>query len=245
MYVDVHCHLVQYSNVKEIITRSKEKNVIIVSVSMDLQDNLKNIQLLDEKQVKIMLGIHPMKIGTRKFKASNNEKVFDLIKLHKDKIVGIGEIGLDASMHPKYFEKQEKYLISYLELAEELKLGITLHGRRAQPRLFEILKNFDIRPTVIHWYYGSDDLIDEGVSRGYYFSITPAIFYSPHRKVVEKVPLDRLMTESDGPCQFKHLNRSSFPIDVIDTIKEIARIKELDLTLVENVIFKTSSRLYL
>ncbi len=244
-YFDVHCHLSQYPNCKEVIIDSKKKNIVIISVSMSLKDNLENIHFLKNENVKIMLGVHPMKTGTRKFKQAEHEEVKDLIQKHVKEIVGIGEIGLDKSMHPKYFDKQEYYLREYLELAEKLKLGVTLHGRRAQPRLFEILKDYDINPTVIHWYYGPDDLILEGVKRDYYFSITPAIFYSPHKKVVEKVPLEKLMSESDGPCPFKNLNRSSLPFDVISVVDEIARIKNLDINTVKLQLAKTASQLYL
>ena len=244
MYFDVHCHLVQYPNIKEIISEAKENHIVIVSVSMNLQDSLKNLELLDEKQVRIMLGIHPMKTGTRKFKQYEHEQVIKLINKNKDKIVGIGEVGLDYSMHPKFFEKQKKYFKKYLQIAQDLNLGVTLHGRKAQPALFEILKEYEIHPTVLHWYYGPEELIDEGVNSGYYFSITPAVFYSPHVKVVEKVPLERLMTESDGPCPFKHLNRGSVPNDVISVVSEIARVKNLDEREVREEIFKTCAKLY-
>ncbi|NHI93875.1 MAG: TatD family deoxyribonuclease [Candidatus Lokiarchaeota archaeon] len=244
MYFDVHCHLVQYPNIKEIIAEAKENQIKILSVSMNLQDNIKNLELLDEKQVGIMFGIHPMITGTRKFKHQMHEEVVELINHHKSKIAGIGEIGLDRSMHPKFFEKQENYFKKYLELAQDLKLGVTLHGRRAQPQLFAILENYEIHPTVIHWYYGPENLIDVGIKRGYYFSITPAIFYSPHKRVAEKVPLQKLLTESDGPCPFEHLKRGSVPTDVIAVVQEIAKVKNLDVTYVKEEIFKTSTKLY-
>jgi len=245
-FFDVHCHLPHYTNYKEVIEEARKKKITIISVSMNLKDNLENIKLIKEKNVKVMLGVHPMKTGTRKFKQHVHEEVIDLIKKHKNEIVGIGEIGLDESMHPKFFDKQEKYLRDYLDLAEKLEIGITLHGRKAQPRLFQVLKDYKIMPTVVHWYYGPNELILEGFKRNYYFSITPAIFYSPHKKVVEKAPsLEKLMSESDGPCPFKHLNRSSLPVDVISVVEEIARIKDLDANVVKEQLSKTATELYL
>ncbi|NVM01953.1 MAG: TatD family hydrolase [Candidatus Helarchaeota archaeon] len=250
-YFDVHCHLAIYPNIKKIIKSSEKLSISIIAVSMDLIDNRKTLALAEEyENVFPMLALHPFSPISRSAPNLEDAKlVATLIEENLDKIVGVGEIGLDH-----YFLKDKSsYAIQnevfnyFLDLAEKYQLGITVHGKNAEIEVFEQLKSRKIHPISIHWYSGPQDLINNGIRRGYYFSITPAVLYSAkHRIVVEKVPLEQLLTESDGPVNYKIKNKSitGEPIHVVDVVSEIAKIKNLETEKVKQKLYLNARKIY-
>lgn len=249
-YFDVHCHLVLYPNIKKIIIDAKELAISIIAVSMDLSENKKTLELAENyENVFPMLGLHPFSPISRS--APNMEdakKVAALIEDNLEKIVGIGEIGLDHYFlkDKSRFNIQEEVFNFFLDLAEKHHLGISVHGKDAEKDIFKYLKHKKIHPITIHWYSGPPDLIDEGIKRGYYFSITPAVLYSDkHRIVAEKVPLEQLLTESDGPINYTIKNESitGLPIHVLDVVSEIARIKGLEKEFVRKKLYLNGKKI--
>ncbi len=250
-YFDVHCHLAIYPNIQKIIERAKKLSISIIAVSMDLSDNKKTLDLAEKyNNVFPMLALHPFSPISRS--APNLEEaklVATMIEKNLNKLAGIGEVGLDH-----YFLKDKNsYAIQnevfnyFLDLAEKYQLGITVHGKNAEREVFEQLKSRKIHSISIHWYSGPQDLINEGIKRGYYFSITPAVLYSAkHRIVVEKVPLEQLLTESDGPVNYKIKNKSitGEPIHVADVVSEIAKIKNLETEKVKQKLYLNAKKIY-
>jgi TatD DNase family protein len=77
---------------------------------------------------------------------------------------------------------------------------ISLHSRRAEKSLFDILINHKINKAVFHWYSGPLNLIDKIVTADHFFSINPSMIKSKNgQKIIERIPVDRILTESDGP----------------------------------------------
>jgi len=250
-YFDVHCHLVLYPNIPKIIKIAKNSEISIIAVSMDLYDNDKSIKLAEKyDNVYAMVALHPFSpISKSSPNLEDAKKVSIIIEENIDKIVGIGEIGLDHYFlkDKSLYSVQNEVFDFFLDIAEKHNLGISVHGKNAEIDVFNHLKSRRIFPTVIHWYSGPQNLIDEGVSRGYFFSITPAVLYSAkHRIVVEKVPLDQLLTESDGPVKYRIENKqiTGEPIHVIDVVSEIAKIKDLEREKVEQKLYFNAKKLY-
>ncbi|MHA1377020.1 MAG: TatD family hydrolase [Candidatus Helarchaeota archaeon] len=250
-YFDVHCHLAIYSNISKIVTRAKNYKITIIAVSMDLVDNKKTLELAEKyDNVHAMLALHPFSpISRNSPNLKDAKKVAKLIENNVDRIVGIGEIGLDHYYlkEERFYPIQNEVFTLFLEIAEKYNLGISVHGKNAEREVFDFLKPRNIDPIVIHWYSGPQDLINEGVNRGYYFSITPAVLYSAkHRVVTEKVPIEQLLTESDGPVNYKIKNKAitGEPIHVIDVVSEIAKIKGLERKIVEQKLFLNAKKLY-
>ncbi|MHA1146209.1 MAG: TatD family hydrolase [Candidatus Helarchaeota archaeon] len=235
MYFDVHNHLCQYKNPEEIIMQSKSIGVTIFAVSMSLKDCLRTLQLAGaHANVRAFLGFHPMHVAGKKFRMEFLEKVDALLEKQIHQVAGIGEIGLDKYFFKeKNFDRQLKVFDFFLNKAEELRLGVTIHGKDAEREVFQALSTHDIHPIAIHWYSGPEDLLKVGVDRGYFFSLTPAIKTSPkHRHVAEFVPLDLLLTETDGPYKFRdeHGRKTieGVPMMIPDIVNEIGEIKGKD-----------------
>ena len=250
-YFDVHCHLILYPNIPKIIQNAKDSEVSIVAVSMDVIDNQKTLNLARTyHNVHAMLALHPFSpISKIPPKLEDAKKISILIEENLDIIVGIGEIGLDHYFlkDKALYPEQNEVFNYFLDIAEKLNLGISVHGKNAENDVFKHLKSRKIKPIVIHWYSGPQNLIDEGIKRGYYFSITPAVLYSAkHRIVVEKVPLAQLLTESDGPVNYRIKNKSIIgePILVIDVVSEIAEIKGIKREIVQQKVYLNAKKLY-
>jgi TatD DNase family protein len=76
---------------------------------------------------------------------------------------------------------------------------VSLHSRRAEKEVLEVLKRYKIKNAIFHWYSVPLGLIQEIVDSGYYFSINPAMINSPNgRKIIDKVPITSVLTETDG-----------------------------------------------
>ncbi|MFX1449254.1 MAG: TatD family hydrolase [Promethearchaeota archaeon] len=251
-YFDVHCHLAIYPDIKKIVMNAKNSNISIIAVSMDLNDNKKTISLAEKyENVFPMLALHPFSPISKSAPNLGDAKlVATLIEENIKNIAGIGEIGLDRYFlkDKQAYEVQMEVFKFFLDLAETYDLGISVHGKNAERIVFKELGPRKIHPICIHWFSGPQDLIDEGIKRGYYFSITPAVIYSPkHRIVAQKVPIEQLLTESDGPVNYKINNKSIMgePIHVIDVVSEIAKIKNLETEKARQKLYLNAKKLYL
>jgi TatD DNase family protein len=247
MLVDIHCHANLYLNLDEILTDAKKAGVHkIISVGMS-QTSLARVIEISENHDMIYpaLGIHPEEVKMNKKIDQNLDEIIEIIRENSNKICAIGEIGLDH-----YFVKdttlypiQTKTFKKMLSLAQELKLPINLHTKGAEKEIFEILSSYELPNVNIHWYSGPEELLKLGIERGYYFSITPAISYSPPVKmVVELVDQEHLLLESDGPV--KYSGQIGTPSMIKDVLVKIAAIKKIDPGILEGQIEKNTKTVF-
>ena len=132
------------------------------------------------------LGIHPEEVTMNKKIEQQLDSIIDLIKQNKQNICAIGEIGLDHHFvkDKELYPLQKTIFNKMLLLAQDLELPVNLHTKGAEKIVFDTLPSYKIPNVNIHWYSGPENYLKLGMDRGYYFSITPAISYSP---VVKKV----------------------------------------------------------
>lgn len=118
------------------------------------------------------------------------------------KVKAIGEIGLDYYWTSDNKELQKKMFVSQMELARELSLPVIIHDREAHADCFEIVREFPDVKTVFHCYSGSAEMARQLIAMGHYLSFTGSITFKNARKapeVIEAVPMDRIMLETDSP----------------------------------------------
>ncbi|MFX1297663.1 MAG: TatD family hydrolase, partial [Promethearchaeota archaeon] len=146
-----------------------------------------------------------------------------------------------------YWKKQEIILRYFLELAMNHDLPVNLHGKSAEKELFRVLSQYDIKNVVVHWFTGSPELIKIGINYGYFFSVTPAVFYSKKmQKVVELTPVEQLLSESDGPVKYK--GQPTFigkPALMKDVVQKIAQIKQQNHKEIERILYNTARKIFL
>lgn len=146
-------------------------------------------------------GVHPHDSKYCKLDTIKSLKSLAL----RDEVVAIGECGLDFNRDFSPRNLQEKWFDSQIQLACELNMPLFLHERDAHKRFLEVLSNYDgkIKNAVVHCFTGTANELDEYLSKGYYIGITGWICDERRgtnlRELVKRIPLDRLMIETDAP----------------------------------------------
>ena len=230
-YIDSHCHLYKFNEI-EIKRIIKDKDIIILSVSEDLESSLKNIVLsqLNENIIPA-IGIHPWNI--EKVNENTFKIIEDIIKDNKVKI--LGEIGLDKKFKPETFEKQKEIFEKFLNLAIEYDLNLNLHTPNASNDVFDLLIKYDIKKAYFHWYSGDEKLLEEIIDKGYFIGVNVAtIVNEKYKKYIEIANIENIITESDGPYNYKGI--ILHPDMLKDLYKLISDIKRVSLKELSNII---------
>ena len=252
MIFDTHSHYndKQYTQDREAVLASLEDagvtQVVNVSASWkDLQDTLELIQ-----KVPFMygaVGIHPDHVGEL-----NEERLRQLREYcHRDKVVAVGEIGLDYHWNVEPKEVQQEWFVSQLHLATEEKLPVIIHSREASQDTFDIMKKEHAGTTggVIHCFSGSAEMAKEYVKMGYYIGVGGVVTFKNSRvlkEVVKSIPLEHIVVETDcpylAPTPHRGKRNSSAYLPLV--IEEIAKLKGITAEEVENATYENAQRLY-
>lgn len=145
------------------------------------------------------LGLHPDEVGDL------NEERFAILKeeCQKEKVVAIGEIGLDYYWDHESHELQKKWFLRQLELAKELELSVIIHSRDAAEDTMKMMKEHAAGLRgVIHCFSYSKEMAEEYVKMGFYIGVGGVVTFKNGKKlkeVVEAIPLERILLETDCP----------------------------------------------
>ncbi|PWW20383.1 Qat anti-phage system TatD family nuclease QatD [Chryseobacterium sp. AG844] len=211
MIIDTHCHIDLYPTPEKVLQECIDTNMMVISMTnLPSHFEMGYPHFRNLKKIRLALGMHPLY-------AEIHKKEFGLFLKNLPKTSYIGEIGLDFSKEG-YATKniQIESFTKILETISGKKKILSIHSRGAEKEVLELLKMYNIKSAIFHWYSGSLKLIDKIVNEGYYFSINPAMIKSEKgRKIIEKIPITNLLTETDGP--FTNINGNILrPIDVIN-----------------------------
>ncbi len=175
------------------------------------------------------------------------EKIELLAK--EDKVVAIGEIGLDYYWNKDNKEKQREVFIAQIDIANKLNLPIVIHTREATVDTIEILKeNLPVKRGVFHCCPLNQELIKEGLKLGFYISFSGNITFKNAKSedCIKLVPLDRLLIETDSPYlspePFRGKTNTSLNVKLV--AKKIAEVKELSLSEVAKITNENAKRIF-
>lgn len=234
--IDSHAHYDDESFDKDregVFDQIRENGVIGILNCASSYNSLKATDKLTKDYDFILgaLGIHPE--NANEMKEDTIKEIKDYIK-NNDKIVAIGEIGLDYYWDenpPK--EVQKEIFRKQMALARELDLPVVIHDRDAHSDTLEIIKEFPEVRGVVHCFSGSVEFAKECIKLGYYIGFTGVITFKNAKKIVgvaKEVPLDKILVETDCPYMAPEPNRGKRnKSDYIEyIITKIAEIKEID-----------------
>lgn len=200
MIIDTHCHYDMMDSPEDYIKEvEKTGNIVIGMTNLPSHFDMGFEYIREYKKVRLALGFHPQL-------ADEHKDELPLFTKYMGRTSYIGEIGLDFS--PDYISTRNAQLFCLKYILEELQGKnkiISVHSRRAEKDLFSLLLDYNIRNVIFHWYSGPLSLIPEIISEGYYFSINEAMTLSiSGKKIIERIPADRILTESDAPFNRKN-----------------------------------------
>ena len=236
--IDTHCHLTfepLAADVPGVIERSRAAGVTgWITVGTSLEDSRKAIELAGlYENMYAAIGIHP-----HEAKDGDAAALAELKHLAKqDKVVAIGETGLDFHYNFSKQPDQRRVFAAHLEIARELDLPVIVHSRNAFDETVEILDQSGggLKGVVFHCFSGSAEQAKQLLDRGYYLSFTGVVTFKnaeSTREAAKVVPLDRLMVETDAPYMSPEPLRKQKPNEpalIVYTAKLLAWLQGVDL----------------
>ena len=241
-WVDFHCHVDLYEDHAAVIAECDRERVATLAVTTTPKAWPRNRELAARSaHVRIALGLHPQLVADR-------ENELPLFERYLPDARYVGEIGLDAG--PRFyrsFPAQERVFERVLSAcAEQGGKILTVHSIRTTSKVLNHIERSlpqDRGRVVLHWFTGTAAEAKRAVALGCYFSINAEMLRSPkHRNLVGSLPLDRLVTETDGPFVERD-GRPLRPRDVSHAVGELAMVRNLSLESTEGAILQNLRRL--
>ncbi|MEM5829853.1 MAG: TatD family hydrolase [Candidatus Aenigmatarchaeota archaeon] len=227
--IDVHCHLEQpdyNSDRDEVIEKCKRELKAIITSCAHPKDFELTMQLVEKHKgfVFATAGIHPEYI--KEISEREKAEFFDLLRKNEDKLVGIGEIGLDFLIEEQEWrEKQKELFYDFISLANELKKPLVIHARKAFAEAIEILEAQKAKNVLMH-FFSAKELLKKVIENGWYISVNTTLLTSKKiKKIVRDMPLERILTETDSP--WLGLEGRNDPSSIKLVIRKIAEIKKV------------------
>lgn len=205
MLIDSHAHLddSRFDRDRDKLIKSlKELGVdLVINPGADLNSSIKAVSLSEKyDNIYAAVGVHPHSAKEM------DESTIEILKsfTNREKVIAIGEIGLDYYYDNSPRDIQQKRFIEQLNLAKEVDLPVIIHTREATKDTFHILKEAQDGNLegVMHCFSGSVEMAMEYIKLGFYISLAGPVTFKNARvskEVAKAVPLDKLMIETDAP----------------------------------------------
>ncbi|MEG5560647.1 TatD family hydrolase [Enterobacter roggenkampii] len=205
-FVDTHCHFdfpPFTGDEEQSIAKAAEAGVQAIIVPSVEAAYFSRVLDLSTRHPALYaaLGLHPIVI--ERHRDEDIERLDEIVQTAGDKLVAIGEIGLDLYREHPHFERQQTILDAQLRLAKRHDLPVILHSRRTHDKLAMHLKRIDLpRKGVVHGFSGSLQQAQRFIELGYKIGVGGTITYpraSKNRDVMAQLPLSALLLETDAP----------------------------------------------
>ncbi len=233
--IDTHAHLNSprfYKRVDEILKRSEEVGVgRILVVGYDLKNSQEAVQLAKQyPNLYAAVGLHPSDVHDGKgFNLEDYKKILS----PENKVIAIGEVGLDYYRSPKNKKEQIIALEAFLNLSKEVKLPLILHIRDAYKDAFMVLEQEkDLPDLIFHCFSGNVNEAKRALDLGGYISFAGNITYPKAqglRDALRFIPMDKLLLETDAPYLSPQSKRGTLcePAFIVETYDIAAQIKSV------------------
>ena len=243
--IDTHCHLYDkklYNQLDEIVENAKNNNIQkMICIGDRLSTSDQSIKIAEKyNNIYASVGIHPHEAKDASKQYLNELKK----KASHQKVVAIGEIGLDYHYNFSDLITQKKIFSEQLKLAKELNLPTIVHCRNSDEDLYKCIKDSKNNNGVIHCFASNLDFAKKMIELGYFISFTGMItFVKALEPVIKEIKLTNIMIETDSPylAPIPFRGKINQPAYVIEVVKKIAEIKKIEL---DEVIQQTTNNAY-
>ena len=241
--IDSHCHLDRdplYKNIDEIIIRSKKAGIQKILTICTTNNSYKNIlRILDiDTMIYGTFGIHPHE--TEKDIVGKKE-IIDKVIQHQ-RIIGVGETGLDFYYNNSDRDKQISSFITHIEASIELNLPVIVHSRNADNETFDILNSYkSFNPKILmHCFTGSKNFADKLISLNAYFSASGIITFKNSidlQNIFKNIPIEKLLIETDSPflAPVPMRGKMNEPSFIKFIVEKLAEIKSIEISEIDEL----------
>jgi TatD DNase family protein len=234
-FIDSHCHLDAFRNYEEVIPRALKADVkAMITSGCSGKNNQKTLQIAEKYPNLIfpVLGVAPQEaIDMESF-----ERQLSFIKQNRDKIIGVGEIGLDFhwAKTPTQKTKQQECFEIFLEYALSEKLPLVIHSREAEKEVLEAVMRAGAERVLLHCFSGALSLAESAAEHGFLLSIPPTPSAARER-IIKHIPLENLLLESDAPYLGKEPAEVRSSARLIEGVKGVG-VEEISRVTTNNCI---------
>jgi TatD DNase family protein len=258
MLIDSHAHidLPNFDKDREqVFARARQGGVrAVVNIGLDLESSRASLEMARQyDDVFSTVGFHPHEASELK---DDDLKV--LAEMAKDeKVVAVGEIGLDFYRNLSPRKSQEEAFRKQLDLAVELGLPVVVHCRQAHKEVFNILSGWvratlsagRLRRGVIHCFSGDIELAQRYIEIGFYISLAGSVTYPSAGELVQvarEIPLDRLLLETDAPflAPQAYRGKRNEPAYIALIAEKVAQVREVPREVVAGAAAKNTISLF-
>lgn len=252
MLIDSHAHLdsSQFKeDLDEVMKKIEESGVeLVINPAANMSSSRKIVELVKKYTLLYgAVGVHPH--DTTDMKEKDLSEIKELAK--KEKIVAIGEIGLDYYYDHSPRDIQKKMFIEQIKIAKELKLPIIVHEREAAKDVYDIIReeNTEELKGVIHCFSGSLEMALEYIKLGFYISFGGPVTFKNAKKaklVVSEAPIENILVETDSPyltpTPYRGKRNDSTYLKYI--VEEISKLKNMDYDTISEITNKNTKKLF-
>ncbi|XP_013410770.1 putative deoxyribonuclease TATDN3 isoform X2 [Lingula anatina] len=255
--IDAHCHLAAEEfdeDIDDVITKGKEAGIAAAVVVPEHFGEFQKVLDLAERYPDFIapcLGVHPVQGSNPNERSACLEDLDEanpFIEKHHDKIVGIGEVGLDFTpwyiKMPQNKEDQRNVFIKQIDIAKKYDLPVNVHSRSAGNHAITLLKEQGVSKALLHAFSGRASVAMEGVQAGYYFSFPPVIVRSEQQKLLARLPLDCMLLETDSPACGPEKGERNVPANITLSCEYIAQVKKVDKETVMRITTENALKLF-
>ena len=243
MFVDTHCHIFKsdYDNIDEVLNNASNNNIkYYINNGSDREYNKEVLELVKKyDNMYGALGIHPESVDNYTL----DDIEFIKNNLNNEKIVAIGEIGLDYHYTKENKDEQIKLLEMQLSLAEKYNLPVIIHSRDATEDTINTLKKFNCRGTI-HSFSGSLETAKIYIKMGYLLGVNGVITFKNCniKDVIKEVGLDNIVLETDSPylTPVPYRGMKNDPSHIMDIAKFVSELYNVSL---EELSYRTNENI--
>ena len=237
MITDSHCHLDYpnlYNQLDDVVKRAEYNQVKYLLTICTTLESFERIKLIITKYKNIYgtFGIHPHE--SEKYPQVDSKFILNIKNKH-NKIIGIGETGLDFYYNHSDKKIQKKSFIEHISAASQLNIPIIVHSRNAEVDTYEILKseskNSNLK-VLIHCFTGTRDFAKKLIDLNFYISVSGIITFKKSTELadtVSSIPMENLLVETDSPylAPLPYRGKDNEPSYIIHTVEKLSQIKKL------------------
>ena len=246
--IDTHCHISKdyYDDIDLLISDIKAAGVTKVIVNgCDMKSNLEVLELVKKYDIVYgAIGFHPTELD------NYNKELINWLEQHimDDKIVAVGEIGLDYHYEDTNKELQHLFFKKQLEIAAKYNKPIIVHSRDAIQDTYNMISKYNLRGSI-HAFSGSLEMAQAFIKLGFYIGIGGVCTYKNAKNIVnviENIPIEYILLETDSPylSPVPHRGEKNTSANIPIIANKIVEIKKEELSTISKVTTKNAEQLF-